>query len=187
MLSGKCGLAPFDKDDIEGIFRKSAGIPGEINKFAKQHMQKVVIPGRLRRVFIHTITSIAAGLILFVVVYASTTGNVRDRAINNPVSIALELPDTKVQRVKVGKEKESLTQSPIQAAVITGEASKEISKTVAKESPMQKNKIVFLADMKRQRDLRLRKISEEKGKMEMKLQLATYDYLALRVSDVVKN
>ena len=119
--------------------------------------------------------------------YASTTGNVRNRAINNPVSVALELPDTKVRRVKVGKEKESLTQSPIQAAVITGEASKEISKTVAKESPVQKNKIVFLADIKRQRDLRLRKISEEKGKMEMKLQLATYDYLALRVSDVVKN
>lgn len=186
-LSGNCRLVPFDKDDIERIFRKSASIPGEINKFAIQHMQDVVIPGRLRRIFIRTTTSIAAGLILFVVAYASMTGNVRDRAINNPVSITLELPDTKVQRVNVGKEKESLTQSPTQVAVMTGEASKEISKTVAKESPMQKNKNVLLADMKRQTKIRVRKIVKEREKMELRMQLAAYDSLTLRISDVVKN
>ncbi len=186
-LSGKCRLAPFDNDDFEKIFRQSTGIPAEINRLGRQHMQDVVIPGRLRRIFIRTTTSIAAGLILFVVAYASMTGNVRDAATNNRVSIALELPDTKVQRVTGGKEEDSLTQTPAQVAVITGKARKEKIKTVANKSPIQNNKDVFLADMKRQRELRLRKISEKKIKMEIKLQLATYDILALRVSDVVKN
>jgi type II secretory pathway predicted ATPase ExeA len=186
-LAGTCALAPFDSETIEWIYRQSAGIPGEVHKLAKLHMQDFVIPGRTRKILFRSTATIMTGLIVFVVTYAGMSGNNRQSSTKQPVLIALELPSSTIEVVtetekldpKVGSEIKSLAKShDIKKKTIDGNS---------KKLPKQNNRDVLLADMKRQRDLKARKIAKEKALSEMRIPLAIYDKFALRVSDVVQN
>jgi type II secretory pathway predicted ATPase ExeA len=187
-LAGQCKVVPFNSDDIDNIFKNSAGIPGEIHKFAKQHMQNFVIPGRTKKILVRSAASITAGVFMLVAAYANMSGDKRDATMTQAaVSIALELPDTSMEAV-VTKEKKLLTELAKEKVVVSNRKDRnKVPRVISQIAPEQSNKDVLRADMKRQADIQARKIAEEKAKMEIRYQLAAYDRLALRISDVVQN
>lgn len=186
-LSGHCNMSLFDGEAIKQIHEKSAGVPADIHKFAKQHMQDIVIPGRIKRNVFRATASIAAGLMMFVMVYAGMSDNGRQVATNSSVSIALELPNGGGETIVVEEKKVSLNHAKTNIAVKDKNDRKKTVGIISKKAPIQNNKNVLLADMKRQRDTSAMKIAKAKAKAEIRLQLATYDALALRISDVVQN
>ncbi len=185
--AGTCRPDPFDNDAIEQIFNQSAGIPGEINKLARQQMKGFVIPGRLRDIFIRTTASIAAGLIIFVTVYAGMTTGDKDTEAGAPVFISLKLPDNGVEVAVVEDSKIPRVQQKKNRVVSRDKNVKKTAKPVARKTPKQNNRTVLLADMNRQTKVRARKVADKRAKQELRMQLAVYDTLALRVSDVVQN
>ena len=187
-LAGQCKVAPFCSDDIETIFRSSAGIPGEIHIFAKQHMQNFVIPGRRKKILVRSVASITAGVFMFLGAYAGMSGDKRDATTTRPaVSIALKLPNTSMPTT-VTREKKLVAGLPKEKVAVSNRKDrKKRPRIISQIAPEQSNKDVLRADMKRQADKQARKIAEEKAKMEIRYQLAAYDRLALRVSDVVQN
>lgn len=187
-LAGQYRLPPFDRDDIDYIFSNAAGVPGEIHQYARQVMQAKVIPGRTKRILFRSAASITAALVIFVVAYAGKSGNGMDAsATGTPVSIALQLPDTQVHTPATDLRKVLTKQTQTIAAAGSMNEKNKAVPVKTQVAPHRSNKAVLLADMKRQADVQAGKIAQEKAKMEIRVQLAIYDGLALRVSDVVQH
>ncbi len=187
-LVGRCEPMPFNDDDVEAIFRNSVGIPGEIHALAKQHMQDFVFPGRTKKIVLRSAAAMATGFILLVVVYAGMSIYDRDpAAVKAPVSIALTLPASTADTPAVEKKKTPVNRPEARVLVSEKKDRKKAISVISKIIPTRSNKDVLLADMKRQATKQARKVAEARAKQEIRIQLAIYDSLALRVSDVVHN
>ena len=186
----QCGtnnISAFDEAALDHIFDNSMGVPADINLNARKHMRELSTPGRARRI-IYRSAACFGGLFLFsVIANIVMLASDRDEATVAPVSISLELPDRDSMGISVAEQIQPPIMRQVKAQTKQIRHKAILSVNASPSDPKQNNKKVLLADMQRQDLLRARKTVLEKEKNEMRLQLAIYDTLALRISDVVHN
>lgn len=178
-LAGECKLEVFDDLVVDRLFEESSGIPGEINKLARQHMKKVVIPGRARKIMLRSATAMAACLMMSVALYAGMTFDNERQPEAGALKIAIQLP--------AGSDMSTIDEAASPSPSVANKATQK--KVPGKQArPVSKqNREVLLADRQRQNLQRQRKIEQERARREMRTQIAALDSLALRVSDVLQN
>jgi hypothetical protein len=114
-LSGQCKMNPFTDDDIQKIFKESAGLPGNIHVPARQIMQEFDVPGRTRKVFSKTVINAIVCLVVFVVVYSGMSNDYKEKTTTKiSIAIPIELPNdiSEAENLTANKTQASKTRSP---------------------------------------------------------------------------
>ena len=172
-LAGESTLKPFENAEVDSIFKTSTGIPGEIDALAREHMQSYVIPGRNRQLLIRSLSYCSASVVLGLALYLGFMDTpVSDTSEKDIVSISLSLPES--NQILVNENSDNVIQT----------SNKKLN-IVAKGKI--NNRDVLTSDMQTQRIRVEEKITAVNEKKALRIQLANYDKLALRVSDVLQN